>query len=171
MTRKNCPGSTRHCYSRLISSPSSETTTSQQGGIVGKVSSPLWVDMSLPHHVAFPSGVPPAVGYRMPVRRRARTYWAVAVGQGGVAVTSVPHTQHATTYHHPRARLMLLSVARLHPLYPSPQESLQPSLLSPNSVILSRLTSQFNLQKTLRGHKENTGSPPGLHGQCHQQAE
>lgn len=57
-------------------------TTSRQGSNVGTVSSLLWVDMSLLHHVALPSGVPPAVGCRMPVRRQEMTYWEVAAVWG-----------------------------------------------------------------------------------------
>lgn len=151
--------------------PPSETATSRQGSIVGNVSSLLWVDTSLPHHVVLPSGVPPAVGCGMPVRRRARTRWEVAVVQGGVAITSVP--PHSATHRvlplsgSPDAVISSLAASPLNkPACRdlSPQDSLQPSLLSPNSVIPSHLTSQFNVLKTLRWHKENTGSCPHLHG-------
>lgn len=161
MTQKNCPRSTQRCYSWLISSACSMTTTSQQD-VAGLLETQqhcwkhqlvFWI-MSLLHHMALPSGVPPAVGCGMPVRRQARTPWEAAVVCGGVAVTSVP--SHSSPCHvlpplgSPDAVIGSLSASLLSkPTCTrdfSPQDSLQLSLLSPSSnVIPSHLTSQFKL--------------------------
>lgn len=160
MTQKNCPRSTQHCYSWLISSACSMTTTLREDIAAlletqqhcWKYQLMLWV-MSLLHHMALPSGVHPAVGCRMPVRTQARTPWEAAVVWGGVAVTSVP--SHSAPCHVLRPLgspdvvtsslpASLLSKPSCRDL--SPQDSLQLSLLSPNSkVISSHLTSQFKL--------------------------
>lgn len=97
----------------------------------------------------------------MPVRRQTRTYWEVAVVWGGVAVTSVPYTQHPTMYCQPQAHLMLLSVPWLHPLRPSPGAGISAprtpyshhsSLLMQSSLLILQVNS--TCKKLLEGTRK-----------------